>query len=128
MAESITEMEMADNRLNRHGSVATMEWEWVSASGGTVSQSLGKINGKLCAMETDPDGTDAPDDNYDITILDEYSIDVLGGAGANRDTADTEIAYPAVGTYFQPVMSGSYTLTIAAAGDTKKGKIKLFLV
>lgn len=126
-AGSVSALELADNRTNRHGSIATLEIEWTSSSGGAVSHALGTINGLLCAMETDPDATDAPSPNYDITITDAYGIDVLAGAGIDRHTSTNEIAYPVVGTYFQPVMSGAYTLVIAGAGDAKKGKIKLFL-
>jgi len=49
----------------------------------------------LCAMETNP-GSTAPTDDYDIVINTAGGADLLGGAGANRDTANTEIAYPTV--------------------------------
>lgn len=49
----------------------------------------------LCAMETNP-GSTAPTDNYDIVINSAGGADILGGAGANRDTATTEIAYPTI--------------------------------
>jgi hypothetical protein len=49
----------------------------------------------LCSMETNP-GATAPTDDYDIVINTAGGVDILGGAGANRDTANTEIAYPTV--------------------------------
>lgn len=49
----------------------------------------------LCAMETNP-GSAAPTDDYDIVVNTAGGADLLGGAGANRDTANTEIAYPTV--------------------------------
>lgn len=49
----------------------------------------------LCSMETNP-GATAPTDDYDIVINTAGGADLLGGAGANRDTANTEIAYPTI--------------------------------
>jgi hypothetical protein len=49
----------------------------------------------LCSMETDS-GTTAPTDDYDIVINTAGGVDILGGAGANRDTANTETAYPTI--------------------------------
>jgi hypothetical protein len=48
----------------------------------------------LCQIITNP-GTTQPTDNYDIYLKYEGS-DLLGGAGVDRDTANTEIAYPIV--------------------------------
>lgn len=47
----------------------------------------------IVSMVTDP-GSPAPTDNYDITITDARSMDLLSGAGANRDTSTTENASP----------------------------------
>ena len=49
----------------------------------------------LCAMETNP-GSTAPTDDYDIVINTAGGVDILGGAGANRDTSTTETAYPTI--------------------------------
>ncbi len=48
----------------------------------------------LCQIVTNP-GSTAPTDNYDI-YLKYDGADLLGGAGENRDTSNTEIAYPIV--------------------------------
>lgn len=102
---------------------------WTSDESGNVTENGVELpGGTLVKMRTDPDGTDAPTDNYDITLLDADGLDVLGGAGANRDTANVEDAYPAAGTYFRPVIEGgTYYPTIAAAGAAKAGEIELFI-
>ena len=41
---------------------------------------------------TDPSGDTAPQDNYDITVTESGGADMLLGVGANRDTANTEVA------------------------------------
>ena len=48
-----------------------------------------QIDGCLFYVVTNP-GTPAPTDNYDITFIDEDSIDQAGGQLANRDTTNTE--------------------------------------
>jgi len=55
---------------------------------------LGFDNQWLCQIITNP-GTTQPTDNYDM-YLKYAGADLLGGAGENRDTANTEIAYPIV--------------------------------
>ena len=50
----------------------------------------------LCQIVTNPGaGAAAPTDDYD-TYLKYDGADLLGGAGENRDTSNTEIAYPVV--------------------------------
>ncbi|HOD75263.1 MAG TPA: hypothetical protein PKJ17_04505 [Syntrophorhabdaceae bacterium] len=86
----------------------------------------------LCSMETNP-GTTAPTDDYDIVINTAGGADLLGGAGANRDTANTEIAYPTVdSTSGQkgcvPINS---TLSFALSGNSVSSAtvaVKLFLM
>lgn len=62
----------------------------------------------LQQMVTNP-GSTAPQDNYDITITDVDGVDLLGGAGANRDTANSEVAFP---TITARPLNGNITLTI----------------
>jgi hypothetical protein len=50
----------------------------------------------LSAIYTKP-GTPAPTDNYDITLIGATTtLDILGGVGANRDTANAEQAMPSI--------------------------------
>lgn len=77
-----------------------------------------KISGKLLALETNP-GTTQPTDNYDITLEDSDTHDVLEGVGANRDTANTEkaaIVYS--GTAIHPPIAKSDTLTFKIANNS----------
>jgi hypothetical protein len=66
------------------------------ATDGTVPSLniLGFDNQWLCQIVTNP-GTTGPTDNYDI-YLKYDGADLLGGAGVDRDTANTEIAYPII--------------------------------
>jgi hypothetical protein len=63
---------------------------------GTITVPPGLRGAYLFCMLTDP-GATAPTDNYGIR-LNMHDVDYLGGNGANRDTANSEVAFPATAT------------------------------
>ena len=67
--------------------------------------------GRLLQIMTDPSGDTAPQDNYDITVTDSVGADLLLGVGANRDTANTEVAIIATNGAHS-VYAGTDTLTL----------------
>jgi len=70
------------------------------------------INGYVFLVVTNP-GATAPTDDYDITLTDSDSVDVMGGTLANRDTANSEQAVPYIGSvYGSRFVSGVLTATI----------------
>lgn len=78
---------------------------------------LPAFEGRVLAIATNP-GATAPQDNYDVTIVNQHGHDVLQGAGADRDTADTEYApvlYSGTGTH--PAVDESDTLTLTIANN-----------
>jgi hypothetical protein len=100
---------------------------WLSDASGDATLSL-PLNGWLVKAVTNP-GATAPTDNYDITLVDENSIDAAEGLLANRDTANTETVYPLVTGAACPVLlSGTHTFTVAAAGNAKEGVCTLYIV
>ena len=107
---------------------------WTSDGSGDVSEAISEANMKiligknLAHFITDP-GAIAPTDDYDFTLLDAYGVDVLGGEGADRDTANSEQGIPAIktGIYGDRIIDSALTFTIAAAGDTKQGTVILYL-
>ena len=112
--------------------------DWVSAADGSVSLGIvatlkaaqskapfpSRIKGKIVKVQTIPglngDKTTAtPTALYDITLLDAYSGDVADGNLMNRSASAAETVIPSA-----PIpVDGELTLTIANAGDTKKGRI-----
>ena len=93
----------------------------------TVLPRNGK-GGRLLQMITNP-GTTAPQDNYDITLTSE-GADMLLGGGANRDTANTEIAF-VESNGAHPVYAGTDTLVLNVTGNNVNSAtsvIKLYFV
>jgi hypothetical protein len=109
-----------------HGSVKKIRGAWTSGSGGesAVATTTKAYDGKVISLITDPDGTDIPTDNYDVTAADADGDDVLGGGGMNRDTANTEVVAEAS---LGAVAGSPLTITVAAAGNSKKGVFTLWI-
>lgn len=124
------------------GRVRKVIIDWTSdASTGAVTATTGKIVGRLLKVVTDP-GATAPTDNYDIAITDEKGIDVLSGlAGtggtdpslANRDTANTELAYLVAENSLtdavhgsQPYVCDALSVAVTNAGNSKQGQIIIY--
>lgn len=108
------------------GSVKKVSWAWTSTSGGAADgQTVASYNGAIERLVTVPaGGGSAPTDNYDITITDEDGVDVLMGAGADRDTANTEqVNASSLGV----VANDRLTLNVAAAGNAKSGTVHLYI-
>ena len=108
-----------------HTSVKKLVWSWTSdASGDVTIASAEDYDGKLLVLETNPDGGAAPADNYDIVVNDIDGHDVLLGAGANRDTLNTEsVAESSLGAVAGSVL----TLVVSNAGNAKQGVVTLFV-
>jgi hypothetical protein len=120
MAASVTVSE------TRSGSVKKLKFAWTSAADGSASQATTfAYDGKIELLTTVPSGGGtAPSDNYDITLLDSDSVDVLAGAGLDRDATATEQAVSAV---LGAVAGSKLTFTLANAGDSKQGTCYVYL-
>ena len=117
MAVTITEKTYTSMKL--------IIFDWTSdASGDATGTTTNSYDGGIYGFATDPDGTAIPTDNYNITITDLNSIDVLFNSGLLRDTANIEyVAEASLGA----VSGSTLTFTVADAGATKKGKAYLYI-
>lgn len=106
-----------------------------SANGGVPNTSI-PMQGHIIKIVTNP-GSTAPTSNYDIALgdPDDSTLDVLGGAIANRHTTTTEQVYPMIagspGTVSsRPVfVSGTHTLAISNNSvNSATGDIHFYLV
>ena len=115
--------------------MATLTLAWTSDSvTGAVSATTSTavtdlIAGKYIVLVVTDPGATAPTDDYDITITDANGVDVMGGALANRDTANTEQTMPAIltGLYFPRPIATALTLNVTAAGNSKVGTVIIYL-
>lgn len=104
-------------------SVKLIKFAWTSdGDGDATGTTTGYYDGDIIGFVTDP--TDGPTADYDITITDSNSIDVLNGAGEDRHTSTTEYVQ---GTSLGWVSQSKLTITVADAGDTKSGVAYLYI-
>ena len=113
------------------GAIRKIIATWTSDdAAGTASGTTEKIVGTLIKGITDPSGTAAPTDNYDIALTDEQSFNVLTGAAddlADRDTANTEEVYFDQADHERfPVVADKITIAVTAAGNSKQGVLTLY--
>jgi hypothetical protein len=107
--------------------IAKVRADWTSddAAGTATGTTKMKYTGEIVRLTTIPGGApNAPTDNYDITVHDEDGTDVLMGAGADRDTANTE---QVLGTSLGVVFDSTLEFNVASAGNAKTGTIIIHL-
>lgn len=122
------------DRKSQHGMIRKITATWTSDGSGDAAATTDKIVGYLLKGVTIPSGAAAPTDNYDITITDSDSLNVLGNCAddlIDRDTANTEevhflISDGTAGISSHPPVCSPLTVTVANAGDTKAGTIVLY--
>lgn len=68
-------------------------------------------------------GGTQPSDDYDVTLLDPHSVDVLGGLGANLSQTNAALITEMTGI----LEAGSYDLVVANAGSAKTGTVYLWM-
>ena len=107
-----------------HHPLTKIKWAWVSDASGDADQASSPVAGEVISLTTIPDsGGTQPTDQYDITITDGDSVDVMQATAANRSNASTEHVAPtaAIG------VNGALTLNVAAAGNAKGGTAVLWI-
>lgn len=122
------------------GPIVRVICDWVSddSDGSASGETANKLVGRLVKAVTNPDGDAAPTDNYDITLTDTDGADALAGCQstlANRDTANTEVAHfmlldaatTPLAQSVHPVVCGPLTVAVANAGNSKAGRLVLYL-
>jgi hypothetical protein len=103
---------------------------WLSDASGNVSgTSFAVGTGELLQAEFVPDGGGTqPTDAYDLTLLNENSTDVLGGAGANLSNTTRTQSACLTSTYVRRwLVAGDLTPTVANAGNAKGGTVILLV-
>ena len=118
MAGTITAIE------TRHRSVQEIIFSWLSdASGdGTATATTYAYSGDILKVVCVP-GATTPDDNYDVTLTDADSIDLLAGQGVDcPNGANLVITGGMI-----PVVESAISLTIAGGGNAKIGTVHVYV-
>lgn len=110
-----------------HHNIKHIKAAWTSDSAGAASGTTTEYyDGLIYRLITVPGTTtDAPTDNYDITVVDKDSVDVLMGAGADRDATATEYV---VADDLGAVSESQLTFAVTNSGDVTKGTIHLYII
>jgi len=110
-----------------HASVKLIKFAWTTDSGTATATgtTTGYYTGKILGLATDPSaGGTQPDDDYDITVTDTNSLDVLMGGGADRDETNTEYV---LSTSLGSVVESQLTINVSAAGNSNVGAAYLYI-
>lgn len=111
------------------GDLKIVELSWTAHTDGTFTSVLTtwRIDGLIVCVDTDP-GSTAPTANYDITLTNDFTIDVMGGALENRHTTTSERTQPIINGGYKSVLSyGRLTLNISNnAVNGATGKVRIY--
>lgn len=115
---------------NVSGSVKMIKGTWATASsssGDATGVTTKPYNGKILGLATIPGtGGLAPSASYDITIVNNSSVDVLFSGGLNRAAAAIQYVKEAsLGAVTQAEVP--LTFTVASAGSSHAGTIILYV-
>lgn len=107
-----------------YGRIRRLIVTWLSDDTTAATQTIGlsNIEGQLLTLTTVPNNS--PTSNYDITLLDDQSVDVLQGLGADRHTSSTEqvlLVYSSTQVHPYVTRDQNLTLTIANNAATSAG-------
>jgi hypothetical protein len=112
------------------GGIRVVSYSWTCDSGGNVVATTNDIEGEIRRFVVNPaDGASSPTDNYDLTVTDRDSIDIIGGQGANLSQSTNTNTVCTVNdgtTYMALVTRGTHTITITNAGNAKSGVIRFY--
>lgn len=99
------------------------DFTWLSDASGDVKETALVVDpGAFVQVEVYPDaGGTQPTDAFDVTLLNELGADLITGEGSNLSNAGPTLVKSA--GYAHP--GGSLYPTIANAGDSKGGRIRL---
>ena len=110
-----------------HGTVKKIKAAWTSDSvtGAVSGTTTNSYDGRIMGATTVPGLAGAqPDDNYNITVSDNDSVDIALGALLLRDETNTEYVAEAS---MAGVAHSQLTIAVTAAGNSNTGTLYLYI-
>ena len=125
---------VSNQHQDAHASSYAVTFTWVAdGSGNADAVAYFPYGAYITRVVTDP-GATAPTADYDITLTDTDSYDVMGGTLADRHTTTTEQVVPTVhsdgtNTIFGAVhIIGAITLNVSNAGAAGNGIVRVYVI
>ena len=113
------------------GTMRKVTFDWLSTTGGAVAYTMvSPMRGIIYRELIVPDSSTAtqPSTGYDVWIRDADSVDILCAAGINlSNTTAKDIVLGTSGQKAPVAVEDVLTLSIADAGNTKGGKVILYI-
>jgi hypothetical protein len=122
-------------RADVGGGITKVTLAWTSDASGAVSGNAFAVpRGELLQVKFKPGAGGAqPSDQYDLTLIDSDSVDMLAGVGGNLSNSAGALFAPIIGdgtTKAQRVLldgTGTLDLVVANAGNAKSGTVVLWI-
>jgi len=113
-----------------------IKWSWSTGAAETTAAggSVYAVTGEILGIKAEPDGTDKPADNYDITIVDAINgMDVLNSDAINLPQAVTgvgNIRVPLDNLNSRPIYLVNESLSFSGGGlgNSAKGVFYLYVL
>ena len=115
-----------------HLMVKKVSFEWTSTTGGSAGDTTTKsCDGHVYRVIVDPGSSNSmPSSGYDIAVNDSDGYDIFDGLLANSSSGTTvQYGVSTGGSVLTPLTTVASRLTLAVtnAGDTKSGKVILYI-
>lgn len=110
------------------GSVKKITFDWTSSSGGAADgTTTNYYSGVVQRFVLSPEATVAnqPTDLYDVTCKDDDSIDIFDSEGSNLSNSASYQVQGLGG--FSTISNDKLTIHVTNAGDTKGGKVIVYI-
>ena len=113
--------------IEEQGAVTIVKAMLTTNSSGDASELTSEqVQGAVIRVVTVPDALVPPDAGWDLTVTDRLGIDLLAGAGANRDSGGSGATEDFIISDSR-VFSGRLAFTVAAGGASKRCTVFAFL-
>lgn len=100
---------------------------WITNFVGTITIELPRAYGSILKVVTIPSITYPPSLNYNVDLLGEDGIDLLGGACNALDSVNKEEVYPTLNNSRTPAFAcGAQSLKVSATGGAAAGTVVIY--
>lgn len=116
-------------RGNHMLKINKIEARWVTGAGGEVEIPAPSMYGYLLKVVTVPSPSSPPALGYDLELIGEDGVDVMGEGAHGLDSVNVEEIYPTLNARMTPVMvCGEQTIKLSNTGGEAAGTAAFYFV